>query len=268
MGRKGMLRQSFVLLPHIRQRTEQRIWEQDVPDWNTFVDTPQIKGLGKQRKERFNQRLQQARQELINQNSTYFTSTLPQNQHWRLYDEFRDEAVFLDIETSGYYGDITVLGLFDGMETTTLVRGQGLDKNSAQKIVRRAKLLVTFNGTSYDLPVLKRYFNIIPNVPHIDLRFVCKRLGFVGGLKAIERRMGIQRPDEVADVCGEDAVYLWQQWRATGRREYLERLVLYNEEDIVNLKTIADRLIPELWQHVRTNAQKSPTTPTTQGESR
>ena len=77
---------------------------------------------------------------------------------------------------------------------------------------------------------------------HIDLRFAAAQAGLVGGLKHIEKAIGIERPHGLSGVSGSDAVYLWNMWKSTGEREYLEKLVLYNEEDIINLKPLAEHI--------------------------
>ena len=52
--------------------------------------------------------------------------------------------------------------------------------------LKKYKLIVTFNGSVFDLPLLKRHFSdIIPDIPHIDLRFLCAKLGLKGSLKDI-----------------------------------------------------------------------------------
>jgi len=173
-------------------------------------------------------------------------------QTWRLYNQFREDAVFLDIETSGFYGDITIIGMYDGQDTKTMVRGHNLDKELLKKALSQYKLIITFNGASFDLPVIRRYFgDVVPAIPHIDLRHVCSKLDLHGGLKKIEKTLGIRRAEEVEGITGEDAVYLWQQYKATGKQGYLETLVKYNEEDIVNLLPIADTTIARLWEQTR-----------------
>jgi len=188
---------------------------------------------------------------LRNDNASFFTNTLPFSDQWRLYDQFKDEAVYLDIETNGYYSGITVVGLSDGVDAKTLVRGFNLDRSLLKKELEKYKLIVTFNGASFDLPVIQRYFNIRPNVPHVDLRFVCQKIGYVGGLKSIEKQLGISRRPEVDGFSGGDAVYLWEMWKSTGDRDYLNKLVWYNEEDILNLRPLAEKMIPKLWSKVR-----------------
>ncbi|MBI4149990.1 ribonuclease H-like domain-containing protein, partial [Candidatus Woesearchaeota archaeon] len=221
-------------------------------DWDAFLQTNSIKRFSALSKGFYDRQIHKAKQALATEDVSYFAENLPLGQTWRLYNTFREDAVFLDIETSGYYGDITVIGVYDGHDTKTMVRGHNLDKDLLRKTLAPYKLVITFNGASFDLPVIKRYFgNIVPEVPHIDLRHVCSKVGLTGGLKQIEKTLGIQRAKGVEGINGEDAVYLWQQYKATGKREYLETLVMYNEEDIVNLLPIADKVISQLWEKMR-----------------
>lgn len=196
-------------------------------------------------------RISEAKRHLDRRDHSFFHSYFPFSHQWRLWDTFKDNAIFLDIETSGYYGDVTVVGLYDGEDVVTLVRGFNLDSYSLSRALKGCTLLVTYNGQSFDLPVLRRYFNFDFNIPHLDLRFVAQRLGYTGGLKVVEKTLGISRPEEVEGVDGSDAVHLWQMWRATGDRSYLDRLVLYNREDIVNLLPLAEVLVPRLWERTR-----------------
>ena len=246
-----MIQNSFVLLPSVKQRSEAKIWKQGIHSWGDFLDSDEIKGMTSVRKASFDSILTDAKSHLRNENSSFFTKIMRAGDQWRLYDSFKDSAVYLDIETNGYYGGITVIGLSDGYDAKTFVRGFNLDRSLLLKELSKYKLIVTFNGGSFDLPMIKRYFGIDFRVPHVDLRFVCQKMGLVGGLKAIEKELGIKRRDEVVGISGQDAVYLWEMWKSTGNREYLEKLVMYNEEDILNLLPLAQKVIPELWTKVR-----------------
>ena len=110
---------------------------------------------------------------------------------------------------------------------------------------------MTFNGLSFDMPILQKYFGFKWDKPHIDLRFICSRLGYSGGLKNIEKIFNIRRPDGIDGMSGEDAVTLWRDWRKNHDREALDRIIAYNEEDIVNLKPLAEKTIPLLWKNLR-----------------
>lgn len=237
-----MIRNSFIFLDKISHKTEQNIWKQGIREWNDFIEAEKIKGISKKRKKKFDLHLLEARQKLLQDDAEYLANLFPSNEHWRLYKQFKDETIFLDIE-----GNVSVIGLFDGYETKTMVRGFNFDKRLLEKEISKYKMVVTFNGSSFDLPAIKRYFNFDFKIPHVDLRFVCQKIGLTGGLEHIERKLKIKRPKETfKDEI--DIAFLWRRWRMTGNRKYIELLVQYNEEDIVNLKPIAEHAIKKLWQ--------------------
>lgn len=252
-----MLRNTFLFLPKVGLTTEQKIWSQGIPDWNAFLDAKRVKGFSAARKDAAQDKIREFKSELWNDNLNYLSKSLPLGEQWRLYDTFRDEAVFLDIETNGYYGSITVVGLYDGNDTKTFVRGYNLDKTLIERALEKYKMIVTFNGSSFDLPVIERFFGLRIRKPHVDLRHVCAKIGLSGGLKSIERQLGINRAEEVQGVAGSDAVYLWEQFRATRDPAYLNLLLKYNEEDIVNLKPLADYAVRELWRRTFINRPAS-----------
>lgn len=250
-----MIRQSFCFLSGVREKKEQSLWQADINDWNTFLETKKIKGFSQKTKQTADELLTTARNKLWQEDAAWFAAHLQSSDHWRLYDAFKDEAVYLDIETDGYYGSITVVGLHNGNDTKTFVRGINLDRKILSQELAKYKMLITFNGRSFDLPVIKRYFNLSLNIPHVDVRFLCQKLGLVGGLKHIETELGIQRADDVFGMHGIDAVALWHLFRQTKEREHLERLIKYNEEDVINLPLIAHKIIPQLWNKTRTTTR-------------
>lgn len=235
-----MIRQSFIFLPKLTRNAEQRIWNHGIKDWNSFIDAKNIPRISQFNKLAYDKHLKNASKALLDYDSSFFNN-MSSADAIRLYDFFKDDAVFLDIETTSYHGDITVVGLYDNFETKSFVKGFSLDKNILKKQLSKYKLIVTFNGASFDLPVIRKYFgNILPNVPHLDLRHACRRIDLTGGLKLIEKEVGIKRPDNLSTLGGDDAVWLWKAWKASGEKRYLDTLVAYNEEDIVNLKPLAD----------------------------
>lgn len=244
-----MIRNSYVFLEGIGLSKERNIWEQGITSWNDFINTNNIKGISTWRKKNYNRSLKKAGKALHSQNSNYFTNKLPSVETWRLYDFFKEDAVFLDIETSGLYSydKITVIGLFDGLNTKTMIRGINLDLNHLKNELKKYKLIVTFNGASFDLPFIrKRYPDILPNIPNFDLRHACSKIGLTGGLKNIEKELDIKRNKIVKDMCGGDAAKLWRMYRGSGDDYYLKLLVEYNEEDIINLKKIANFVYDKL----------------------
>lgn len=244
-----MIRHSFIFLDKINSKTEQNLWNQGITDWGRFLNTKFIRGISKKRKLYYDMQLLKAQKALYFQDSRYFSS-MPSTETWRLYEFFKSEAVFLDIETSGLMKQdyVTVIGLFDGICTKTMVNSINLNLDVLKKELARYKLIVTFNGSSFDLPFLKkRYPDLLPQIPHFDLRHACARIGLAGGLKKIEKDLGIKRKNKIVEeMYGGDAASLWRMFLGSGDDYYLNLLVEYNEEDVINLKQIADYVVGEL----------------------
>ena len=157
-------------------------------------------------------------------------------------NELGSSVVCLDIETTGTscWSPITVIGIYDGARVHTLIRGQNLSGANLRGILGSASTLVTYNGSSFDLPVIEHQFpGCVPCVPHVDLRYPLRRLGLSGGLKNVERELGIERDRRVEYMTGEDAVYLWKSWEKRGSKNALDLLVEYNTEDCRNLKALS-----------------------------
>jgi hypothetical protein len=99
------------------------------------------------------------------------------------------------------------------------------------------RLLVTYNGKCFDVPFIRQSMGVVLRQPHIDLRYVLRSLGYSGGLKGCERKLGIERGD-LADVDGFFAVILWEDYLKSGNPRSLETLLAYNIQDVVNLETL------------------------------
>ena len=118
----------------------------------------------------------------------------------------------------------------------------GKNLNEFIAYIDKYKLIVTFNGSAFDIPFLKKYFkDIALEQAHIDLRFLLKRLGFKGGLKKIEKQFGLSRDEEVMTFTGYDAVRLWNKYKNSGDNSALDLLLKYNTEDIVNLEFLMNK---------------------------
>ncbi len=234
-----MIRKSFIILDGIGQRKEKSIW-QCANDWDDFKNTKKIKGIAQLKKGFYDRQLEKASKELREDNAAYFKYLLPTTETWRLYNYFKKEAVYLDIETNDLAYP-TVVGLYDGYDMKSFVRGFNLNGKALKQELGKHKILLTFNGSSFDLPVLKRYYpECLPDIPHIDLRHLCARLNLRGGLKMIETQLEIRRPRNLMGMNGDHAIYLWRAWMASGDDEYLDLLIKYNEQDVLNLEPLAD----------------------------
>jgi uncharacterized protein YprB with RNaseH-like and TPR domain len=147
---------------------------------------------------------------------------------------------YLDIETS-YYGEITVVGIYRHPYDLVQVVLPEIDADTVMDALAGTEELVTYWGHRFDLPVIRANLGIdLRGEFHsTDLADICHRHGLYGGLKKVERDLGIGRV--TAGVTGEDAMRLWHEW-TLGREESLARLLKYNEEDVVNLYLVEREL--------------------------
>ncbi len=237
-----MITSSFCLLPGVGLRTERRFWSHGILNWDRFLLARQVPGLSAVRKARFDDRIRKAQEHVAQQDSRYFARTLAARHQWRLYEWLRERALYLDIETDSF-GQITVVGLYGRGRYTALVRNESLGLIRLREELSRYDVLITFCGSSCDLPMLRAHFSDLTlDHPHIDLCGIGRQLGYHGGLKAIERRMGISRIPALQSFSGDDAVRQWNRWRHQRDEDARELLLAYNEADCVNLQPLADAL--------------------------
>jgi uncharacterized protein YprB with RNaseH-like and TPR domain len=236
-----MLRHTFQHIPGLGEGRERALWRRGIYTWDDLRATPQRSGLPAPLLRDAQAILQLSEDALRQGNIYFFAQLLPAREHWRLYGDFQEVTAYLDIETgpmgNGRQG-ITVIGLFDGREFRTFVHGHNL--HTFEGYLRRYDLLVTFNGKTFDLPLIERDLGIPIYQAQIDMKVFLHRLGYHGGLKRIERQWGIIREDGIAGLTGFDAVLLWARYRR-GDPEALERLITYNRADVVNLEVLLKR---------------------------
>ncbi|MFB6220569.1 MAG: ribonuclease H-like domain-containing protein [Halolamina sp.] len=237
-----MLERSFIPVRGVGEKTERKLWDAGVTHWDEFTG----EAVGPTTAERIEAFIDEARDHLSAGNSGFFGEALPSNSRWRLYDNFREEACFFDIETTGLdkrAHDVTTVSFHRGEETTTLVQGRDLTARRIREQFADASVLVTFNGARFDVPFLEHSFDLSVETPHIDLMYPCKSLGLDGGLKQVEKDIGIER--EKPDISGRDAVRLWHEYERGDERS-LETLVEYNRDDARNLKPLMDRVAADM----------------------
>ena len=235
-----MITSTFCMLPGVGLRTERQFWGQGACTWDGFLSTRELRGLSSARKALFDDRITEAQERFARQDSRYFAETLAARHQWRLYEWLREEALYLDIETDSF-GQITVVGLYGRGRYTALVRNESLSLLRLKEELSQYDLLVTFCGSTFDLPMLRAHFSDLPlDQPHIDLCGIGRQLGYRGGLKAIERQMGITRLPAIQGFSGDDAVRQWNRWRHQRDEQARDLLLAYNEADCVNLQPLAD----------------------------
>jgi uncharacterized protein YprB with RNaseH-like and TPR domain len=231
------------MLNGIGEKLERKLWKSGILTWEDFIGSGDLDFISPSRKRLFDEELRTARKNLDDGNAAWFSEILSGSEHWRLFDAFKDGAVCLDIETSGYQpesgGYTTVVGLYDGSDFKCFIHGRDLTAERIQAELSRYKYLITFYGSVFDIPFLEKSlpgFGV--RIPHFDLCFGTRKLGYKGGLKSLEREFGIQRDEDVVGMDGYAAVRLWERARR-GSGEAMSLLLRYNREDTVNLMDMA-----------------------------
>jgi uncharacterized protein YprB with RNaseH-like and TPR domain len=155
---------------------------------------------------------------------------------------------YLDIETTGLtpWGcDITVIGIHlwssDKSRFIQLV-GKDITEGSILEALQGVDTIYTYNGSRFDLPFIHSRLgvNLADAFNHTDLMYHCWRKNLYGGLKKVERQLGIKRRLEGVD--GYEAVRLWWRYVENGDLDALNTLLEYNKEDVLNLRTLKENL--------------------------
>ncbi len=249
-----MLTNSYIHIPRIGASTEQKIWATGIRSWDEFCENHHKIDMSQSKIEQLLEGIERSRQRLEASDHTYFASTLPSNEHWRAYQHFKTDTLFLDIETTGLSqnrDEITMIGVYGGGESRVFINGIDLDE--FPQVLEGCKTIITFNGARFDLPFISRHFpEICFDQLHIDLMYPLRRIGLSGGLKHIEFMLGLARSTETTGLTGFDAVRLWYKYKR-GDQGALDTLVKYNLEDISNLETIIDltydRMVQNAYGH-------------------
>lgn len=242
-----MLESTYIHIPMIGATIEKRIWKSGVRTWKEFLSERDNICIPDKKKSLICAGIVDSIDRLEAKDHSFFARSLPSSEHWRAYRHFSDKVACVDIETTGLapgHDSITVVGIYDGKEARTYVKG--IDLEEIVEELPKYKTLITFNGARFDLPFIKREFPEIEfDQLHIDLMYPLRRIGFSGGLKKVEQMLNISRSEDTTGLSGFDAVRLWREYER-GNQRSLEILLEYNREDIVNLKTIIDMVYDKL----------------------
>lgn len=245
-----MLLHTFQHIKGISAKKESTFWQSGVATWDDFesLENKQL-SLFKSDNTAKQSPLLLSRKALEKEDADFFANLLPNQEYYRIALTYPERTLFLDIETTGlskYYDTITLVGWSLGNKYGVLIKG---DSDTAlREAILSAKAIVTFNGSLFDLPFLRKEFQDLA-IPlcHIDLRFFSKRVGLSGGQKEIEQILCIRRPKNVSDIRGETAALLWYKYR-WGEVSALKQLILYNHADIAGMKVIFDKVVERIFE--------------------
>ena len=173
-----------------------------------------------------------------------------------------ERVLFLDTETTGLSGGAGTIAFLTGMgyfEGDAFIVEQDLmrdyDEEPAMlkriaELLERTDLLVTFNGRTFDMPLLESRMimngrRLKSGIPHLDLlhasRAVWKLRLKRCSLSALEQAvLGIVRQD---DMPGSEVPKTYFEYLKTGHFPLIEPILEHNCQDIRSLPLLMSRLI-------------------------
>jgi uncharacterized protein YprB with RNaseH-like and TPR domain/predicted nuclease with RNAse H fold len=237
-----MLQRTFIHIPGIGKETERGLWKHGIRSWDDADKFEKRFGaVGARLHRKLDEYIPLSREAVRRKDAAFFERLSTLGEAWRVFPEFADECVYLDIETTGLssvFDTVTMVGLYDGRKYKVFVEGDNLQDLPAQ--LKNYSVVVTFNGAGFDLRFLRLAFPNLKLPPiHIDLRWITRKLGIKGGLKSVEEKFGLKRAESVEELTGYDATVLWAK-HLRGEKSALEQLIQYNTEDVVHLKAIME----------------------------
>lgn len=232
-----MIKNTFLHIPDIGSKTEQRLWQSGIHSWDDFTPDCPVR-FPQPKIDRINAALEESRHHFKAGDPDYFSDKLPANQLWRLFPDFRGSTAFIDVQKTGMkrWGfEITTIALYDGQSISFFVNEHNIDDFPAE--ISKYSVIVTHSGKTIGTPLIEEHFGITLDQAHIDLRYILTSLGYTGGLDICKERLGIDRGD-CADISGYSSVLFWYDYLETGNKKALETLLSYGIQEAVNLETL------------------------------
>lgn len=185
----------------------------------------------------------------------------------------RDRCVFFDLETTGLAGGVGTFAFLLGFaywnEDTIITEQYFLPDfgreyelfNQLQSWLAKFDYIVSYNGKSYDMPLLSNRFILNRLKPefkeagHIDLIHMCRRIWKNSlpscSLKSIENLLlKITRTDDIPGAMIPQAYF---NFISTGIIHDVIRMIEHNVQDIISLALIFDQL-----EYLNTKPSKLP----------
>ncbi|HTW91619.1 MAG TPA: ribonuclease H-like domain-containing protein [bacterium] len=248
------------LVRGIRRKTRTRLEEQGIKTLADLKDHPRFSGESKRISELVDAGSTEELSEVI---GTRLSKSHPSVLGLSgLHDDA--DFLFLDLETMGLFAGqpLVVAGLARLKPDNTIIVEQYVVRDFPDELALLAevnqqvgahKVMVTYNGKSFDLPFLtgrSAYYGIKLKPPrvHFDLLHFCRRVWrdeLEGcSLRSIEQTiLGITRE---TDLPGELVPEFYYEYLRTGNAGFLKPIVEHNRQDVISLVNVFSSLV-EHW---------------------
>ncbi len=265
-----MLNATFTFAKGMTPDLERALWARGILDWSLARAHPEevVEAVGNARAGKVAESITEAQKALDGRDRAWFKQAFGTHDAWRLWQGYCPPAriALVDIETTGLtpgYDQITVIGLVDRNQARVFVAGKPMPGDEPLErfpaALKEYDLIVTFNGENFDLPFIERHFKeagFRSELPHLDLLVLARSLGITGGLKDIEKQMGISRGGDIVGMRGSEAITLWGAWKNGDAAAY-KKITTYCKADCANLWDLAEILYRKRWQAVYTAHAKA-----------
>lgn len=225
-------------IKHITPLIEKQLQLENPNSWDELLESILKCELTDFKKNKITLQIEETKSAIKNKDWNYFQTKIENKEHFKFLD-LTQNIGYIDIETTGlskFHHEITTIGIYDGNSSKVYV--QGIDLEDSIEQLKQFDIIVTFNGKQFDIPFIEHNFNTKINALHLDLRFMLKEFNLTGGLKRIERELGLTRDEEIQDIDGFEAIRLWKRYKNYNDNQALEKLKKYNIEDIENLEIL------------------------------
>lgn len=168
--------------------------------------------------------------------------------------EHKQQPLFFDIETTGLSADISAITLIGCCDMDRNITQWFNEDGFSQKqilsdflaFIKSYDTLITFNGTTFDLPFLTskiKEFKLnasFDRYEHLDLYQIFKPYKNLWGLKNfrqknLEEYLGFHRTDKLS---GKKLIKTYQNYLEKGDTKDKEAVLLHNREDLLGLRNI------------------------------
>ena len=129
-----MLQHTFIHIPGVGKQTERELfmWQGGIHNWDDAERFEKRFGLvGARLQQKLDEFIPASRDAIQKKDAIFFERLSALGEAWRIFPEFADRCIYLDIETTGLssvFDKITVVGLYDGRKYKVFVDGENLEE--------------------------------------------------------------------------------------------------------------------------------------------
>ncbi len=113
-----MLQQTFIHIPGVGKQTESDLWEHGIQNWDDADRFEKRFGaVGARLQSKLDEYIPLSREAVRRKDAAFFERLSRMGEAWRLFPDFADRCVYLDIETTGLspvFDSVTIVGLYVG----------------------------------------------------------------------------------------------------------------------------------------------------------